>query len=153
MTSRKHKLNLGLSVLLAVVAVCYCGLFVAGLVRAPWLEEMFRPRAQSKFTQEAWRATHFGDRGRYEMANDLLRSDTLVGKTRAEIEGMLGMSDRWWQKGGNTNLFYDLGRQQEFPARCIILPSRFFWNLETWVLDIEFENNKVNLIPAVEAGI
>jgi hypothetical protein len=45
------------------------------------LEEWFRPRPCKAFSTLAWKSTRFGDPERYKMANELVRTGRLLGKS------------------------------------------------------------------------
>ena len=128
------------------LVICYAIFWVAGLMGAPWLEQCFRPRARTKFTAEGWHSSRFGEPVRYEMANDLLHSGKLKGMKTDEIATLLGPADRWARRDSQTNLLFDLCRQKDLPARSTIFPARFFWNIESWVLEIECDQGRAKSV-------
>jgi hypothetical protein len=142
----KNKLIVGTLMMGGVLAIAYGILFVAGMLAAPRLEEVFRPRTSTLFVSEVWKASTFGDKERYEMANHIVASGTLLNRSREGVEMLLGPPDRHWYGPVRTNAYYDLGLQKDYPARTWLLPSRSFWNIETWVLDVEYDAGKVKSV-------
>src|SRR2546430_2727702 len=131
---RIKKVSLAVSIIIGIVVMIYAG---ALLVLQFWvpvpMDDWFRPRQHKPFSKETWGSSGFGDSIRYEMANDLLRSRQLLGKTKDDLKALLG-DPKWEQTvGSSTILGYDLVPQISYPARCPLLPSKVFFNIETWV--------------------
>jgi hypothetical protein len=129
------------------LAVAYALIVLVLLVRTPvGMEEWFRPKARRPFSEAAWRATKFGDPDRYRMANDLVRSGRLLGKTAREVKELLGQQSSEDHLGTKTLIGYDLVSQRQFPAKCFLLPSFLFLNTDTWLLEVEAEHGKVKRV-------
>jgi hypothetical protein len=133
-----------------------CGLICVGLVllygvvvlflivQTPvGIEEWFRPRPRKPFSKEAWQLTRFGDSDRYRMANDLVSSRRLLGKTEQEAREMLGKASSEDHLDASLLIGYDLVSQRQFPAKCCLLPSFLFLNSDTWLLEVEIKGGAV----------
>lgn len=84
LTNRTLALHAGVAVMLAMLA--------AGCSRSGVQEENERTEAvHAAFDSGAWKAGAPGVRGK--MADDLVEKGLLIGKTKAEIEEMLGKPD------------------------------------------------------------
>jgi hypothetical protein len=77
------------------------------------------------------------------MANDLLATRRLLGRSRAEIIALLGEPAWEEPRGTETTLNYELVAQRDFPAKCFLLPSFLFLNFEMWLLEIDCRNGRV----------
>ena len=117
------------------------------LARTPVeLEEWLRPRTRKPFSELAWRSTRFGDPDRYKMANDLVWSRRLLGKTEQQVKELLGQQSSEDHLNMRTLIGYDLVSQRQFPANCFCLPSFLFLNTDTWLLEIEVEHRTVKRV-------
>ena len=67
---------------------------------------------EERFDQEQWRST---PQQRYKMADDLIESQLLIGKTKAEVISILGYSGFHVETNENI-LTYSLGKQPSFFA-------------------------------------
>ena len=94
------------------------------------------------FDPVKWKDLEFGNPTRYEMANDLIRNRSLIGRSRAEILTMLGKPTSNLSVESQF-LCYGLVHQHDFPTKSIFLPGPHFFNLEDWVLEVEFEFERV----------
>lgn len=110
------------------------------------LEVWFRPKQQMKFTTASWKRTDFGDANRYAMANSLVRTQELHGKTESEIRDLLGEPTSIDHVGSETWLGYDLVPRRAYPAKSVFLPSFLFYNTDTWLLEIRMDKGKVKVV-------
>ncbi len=106
------------------------------------LGEWFRPRPRKPFSKLLWTATRFGDADRYKMANDLVHSKLLIGKTEGEVRALLGAPHSEDHIREEIWLGYDLVPQRSFPSRCFLLPGFLFMNSDTWLLEIRCEKGR-----------
>jgi hypothetical protein len=109
----------------------------------PELEVWFRPRSHKPFSEAAWHSTRSGEPDRYKMANDLLRSKLLLGKTEREVRNLLGSPTSQDPDGADMVIGYDLISQRRFPSGCALLPSSLFLNTDTWLLELQCERGRV----------
>jgi hypothetical protein len=129
------------------LALLYGLVVVALLVHTPaGIEKWFRPKPRKPFSTVAWQASRFGDPDRYKMANDLVRSRRLVGRTEQAVRDLLGPESSQDQIGARTLIGYDLVPQRQFPARCFLLPSFLFLNTDTWLLEVELDHGTVTRV-------
>ncbi len=77
------------------------------------------------------------------MANDLVRSRQLFGKTEREVRSLLGAPHSEDRSGTRVLLGYDLVHQRQFPAKCFLLPSCLLINVDTWLLEIDLDKGRV----------
>jgi len=82
---------------------------------------------QDKFDRDRWLADK---EKRYELATDIIKSHVLIGKTKAEVEQLLGKENN----GQSNNWEYYLG----------FVPG--IGNIDPDVLAIEFKNGKVSAV-------
>jgi hypothetical protein len=128
----------------AAVALLYGVVILVLLVWSPpGFEAFFRPRASKPFSQTVWQTSRFGDRDRLTMANDLVKSQLLLGKTEEEVRTLLGKPSAEDSNGAAIFISYDLVPRRSFPASCALLPSFLFLNTDTWLLEIHCERGKV----------
>ena len=112
----------------------------------PGIEEWCRPRARKPFSAVAWRSSRFGAPERYKMANDLVRSGRLLGKTGQEVKALLGQESSGDYLDTRAFIGYDLVSQRQFPAKCFLLPSFLFLNTDSWLLEVELEQGTVTRV-------
>src|SRR5688572_25644816 len=97
-------------------------LFALLLYHPPEMENWFRPRGSRPFAESRWKATSFGDGARYWMANDLVESGRLIGKSKSEVKELLGLPTSEYAIGPVTSIEYELVTQRSFPAGFFLLP-------------------------------
>lgn len=144
---KRSRIVLWLALLSLVVGVLY-GVIVLLLmiVHPPGLENLCRPIVVQGFSRSLWASSSFGQRDRYGMANDLLRTGALLDKNEAAVTGLLGPPTSVDRSGPTLRLGYDLVPQKTFPARCTLLPSFLFWNTDTWLLEVVLNNGVVRTV-------
>lgn len=80
------------------------------------------------------------------MANQLVRSRTLIGTSENDLRKLLGKPDWEYAVGSAMRLSYDLVPQRSFPARSAFLPTRLFLNTDTWALQVECKTGTVVMV-------
>src|SRR6266853_4187302 len=137
---KRRRQLLIVSLTLGGLALLYVLTVLILIVRTPVeMENWFRPRPCEPFSKALWDSTRFGDPPRYKMANDLVRSGCLMGKSEREVRELLGQPSSEDRSGTEVRVGYDLIAQRRFPARCFLLPSFLFLNMDTWLLEIQCE--------------
>jgi hypothetical protein len=109
-------------------------------------DQWFRPAPRIPFSKAQWDSSHFGDVQRYKLANGLVSSAMLIGKTEAEARDLLGEPSSEDRVNGEVLLGYDLIAQTRFPARCRFLPSFLFFNTDTWLLEVRCAEGRVQTV-------
>lgn len=108
------------------------------------LEEFFRPRGESKFDSASWKDASPASGKRYEMVDDLLASQRLMGLSETDVKGLLGEADSTGDEEGEKLLVYHLAKQRDYPAKSVWFPG-FFPNHEAWMLEVRLRNGSVCL--------
>lgn len=124
----------------AVFVVNYVvSLLVIGI---PTLEVAMRPGVSVRFDSESWKSAAYDSGCRYPMAQELVASNRLLGKTTERVLVELGPPDRRWKQEASDILIYALAPQQKYPASSWLYP-RMFPNIGSWELWIEVTNGVV----------
>lgn len=132
------------------VALALAALFGLNYVITPTLvgenklEEFFRPRRESKFDSASWKDPSPASGKRYEMVDDLLVSQRLMGLRETDLNGLLGEADSTGDEGGDKLLVYHLAKQRDYPAKSVWFPG-FFPNHEAWMLEVRLRNGNVSV--------
>jgi hypothetical protein len=114
---------------------------VVGVAR---LEEHFRPRGKSKFISQFWKEARAGSGHRFEMVDDLIKGNSLMGLDLNQVKDLLGNPDLFTNHQSENELFYMLADQKMYPAKSIWFPG-LFANQDRWMLQVRLRNGKVFL--------
>lgn len=112
-------------------------------VSPPELEARFRSKLSMPFDAQEWEQSSFGDIKRYALANGLVFSRKIIGKTEAEVRAMLGQTDSEYNDGNALFLGFELIAQKQMPAKSCLLPAVLFLNTDTWLLEVKLVNGQV----------
>lgn len=119
-------------------------LFTPDIVGITQLESFFRPKGELRFDSNKWKqkqASSWGER--YKMVDDILRNQLQPGRSRQEVEDLLGKPDIAAPRdGGELELHYNLASQKDYPARSLLFPGRL-QNLELWILLLRFRDGRL----------
>lgn len=148
----KHRGKTGISLLAIILAAYALNWIFTPMIVGDRLELYFRPKFQTPFQSELWltsRSTTVNRQGIgkfgkcYEMVDELIASNKLIGKSELEINRLLGTPDTAENKESFRRLLYILADQSQYPSRSVLFP-RVFWNTDQWVLQIVIERGRVS---------
>jgi len=125
-------------------------MFTPDIVGITQLESFFRPKGELQFDSTKWKQKEVSSWGeRYKMVDDLLKNQLRSGRSRQEIEDLLGKPDiAAPREGGEMELHYNLGSQKDFPSRSVLFPGRL-GNLELWILLLRFRDGRLYSVEVV----
>lgn len=103
------------------------------LVGIAELEVSCRPRGTARFDSDIWRQASASSGNRYQMVDDLLATEKVIGLDSTQIAKLLGKPDLVSDKDGEKLLFHILGDQRTHPSKSVWFPG-LFPNNDRWML-------------------
>ena len=134
-----------LAIFVAILVTGIVGLGIYGSIgtASPWLESFFRPQGSFGKAIPLEKLERILGPERYAAADSWVREGRLLGMSIEDVRKIVGEEDSVEGVKPNETVNYYLASQKQFPAKSLLFPSRYFLNIEVWVLKLTTRDNQI----------